>query len=103
MILHRALLCVHPLSRLPVLDDVLVVALLVLLLLSRLGVASLLALPFVPLLLLFGFMLLEFLVEGLVLPGELLKVGREVLHLLLHCSHFWRLTTGREQLCINFH
>ena len=62
--------------------------LLLLLLLSRLGVASLLALPFVPLLLLFSFMLLEFLVEGLVLPGELLKIGREVSHLLLHRSHF---------------
>ena len=77
--------------------------LLLLLLLSRLGVASLLALPFVPLPLLFSFMLLEFLVEGLVLPGELLKVGREVSYLLLHRSHFWRLTTGREQLCVNFH
>ena len=82
---------------------VLLLLLLLLVLLSRLGVASLLTLPFVPLPLLLSFVLLEFLIEGLVLLGELLEVGCEVSHLLLHYSHFWRLTTGREQLCINFH
>ena len=77
--------------------------LLLLLLLSRLGVASLLTLPFVLFLLLFNFARLEFLIEGLVLPGELLEVGCEVSYLLFHFSHFWRLATGREQLCIDFH
>jgi hypothetical protein len=97
-------LCVHPLSRLPVLDGVLVVALVVARVVAlvetrrRLSPCSSLY-PFASP---FRFHAVG-VFEGVVLLGELLKVGREVSHLLLHCSHFWRLTTGREQLCINFH